>query len=93
MEKTELVVQFAHILNLIAVNLFRLTRLGIFVRHQTSIIINLRFAVSDDCFAIGGLTAWFEEQPTTVNSAAAVKIEVIRICFCMVFSLLFSCFQ
>jgi len=73
MEKTELVIQFTHIFNLIAVNLFRLTRLRIFI---PSVV----------------LTAWFEEQPATVNSAAAVKIEVIRICFCMVFSLLFSCF-
>ena len=54
MEKTELVIQLTHIFNLIAVNLFRLTRLRIFVRYQASIIIDLRFAVSDDCFAIGG---------------------------------------
>lgn len=53
MEKTELVIQFAHIFNLIAVNLFRLTRLRIFVRHQACIIIDLRFAVGHDCFAIG----------------------------------------
>ena len=93
MEKTELVVQFAHILNLIAVNLFRLTRLSIFVRHQTSIIITCGLPSVTIVLPSVVLTAWFEEQPATVNSAAEVKIEVIRICFCMVFSLLFSCFQ
>ena len=55
---------------------------------DTNVLSELRRKTPDP-----GVVAWFEEQPATVNSAAAVKIEVIRICFCMVFSLLFSCFQ
>lgn len=73
MEKTELVVQFAHILNLIAVNLFRLTRLGIL--YDTRPVSSSTCGLPSVTIVLPSvvLTAWFEEQPATVNSAAAVN--------------------
>ena len=54
MDKTELIIQFAHVLHLIAVDLFRFTGFCIFVGHQSGIIIDLWFTISDDRFAVGG---------------------------------------
>ena len=71
MEKTELVVQFAHILNLIAVNLFRLTSSEHFW-YDTRPVSSSTCGLPSVTIVLPSvvLTAWFEEQPTTVNSAA-----------------------
>lgn len=52
-----LIIQFTHGFNLVTVNLLGLTRFRVFIRHQTGIVIHLRFAVRNDGAAIGGFTA------------------------------------
>ncbi len=54
MDKTELVIQFAHVFHLVTVNLFRLTGFGVFVRYQPGVVIHLWFAVGDNGSAVGG---------------------------------------
>jgi len=47
-----LIVQFAHVTNLITVYLLSFACLRIFIRDQSGIVINLRFAACDYRFSI-----------------------------------------
>ncbi|MNT89108.1 hypothetical protein D3C72_2297780 [compost metagenome] len=53
MDKTDLVFQFAHRFHLVAVNLLGFAGFRIFVGHQSGVVINLRFTIGDNRFAVG----------------------------------------